>query len=91
MDAVIGERDRLHRRLARYGLPVLSGQANFPWFAAGPDTGTDRMVHALNTARIHIGHWAAEGIRLTVGRPEDEDAVLSVLAPAGKRPGPVSG
>ncbi|WNM33609.1 aminotransferase class I/II-fold pyridoxal phosphate-dependent enzyme [Streptomyces sp. Li-HN-5-11] len=86
VDAVIRERERLHRRLATYGLPVLPSQANFLWLAAGPDTGTDRTVHALNTARIHIRHWPAEGIRLTVGRPEDGDAVLSVLAPAGSGP-----
>ncbi|MEU6097639.1 aminotransferase class I/II-fold pyridoxal phosphate-dependent enzyme [Streptomyces sp. NPDC047079] len=84
VDAVISERERLHRRLARYGLPVLPSQANFLWLASGPDTGTDQRAHALNTARIHVRHWPGEGIRLTVGHPQDGDAVLSAVAPVGR-------
>ncbi|MFF3909623.1 aminotransferase class I/II-fold pyridoxal phosphate-dependent enzyme [Streptomyces sp. NPDC001848] len=81
VDAVIGERERLHRRLTRYGLPVLPSQANFLWLPAGPGSGTDHAAHTLDTARIQVRHWAGQGVRLTVGRPEDGDAVLSALAP----------
>ncbi|WP_265562624.1 histidinol-phosphate transaminase [Streptomyces hygroscopicus] len=85
VDDVIVERERLYHRLAGLGLPVLPGQANFLWLATGPDRDTHHAAAAaLDTARIHARPWPGEGIRLTVGRPADGDAVVSALSPLGK-------
>ncbi|MGX4694624.1 aminotransferase class I/II-fold pyridoxal phosphate-dependent enzyme [Streptomyces sp. JNUCC 63] len=86
IDAVVAERERLHRRLTDLGHSVPASHANFLWLATEPGTGTDHQA-ALSAAGVRARHWPGEGTRLTVGRPADSDAVVSALAgPATCRP-----
>ncbi|MFJ9541283.1 histidinol-phosphate transaminase [Streptomyces sp. NPDC101225] len=78
VDTVIAERDRLHDRLLQHGWHIRPGHANSVWLAA-PDP-VDDAAAALTAARIHARHYPGEGLRLTIGSREANDAVLAALA-----------
>src|SRR3712207_1108764 len=75
--AVVGERDRLTGELRDRGLDVSDSQANFIWLPLGEQT-TD-VAAALEARAVITRPFAGEGIRVTVGTPEEDDVFLAAL------------
>lgn len=78
VDTVVAERERLRRELVSFGWRVRPGHANSVWLAA-PDP-VDEGAAALTDAGVQVRHYPGEGLRLTVGDRNANDAVLTALA-----------
>ncbi|MGW2831632.1 histidinol-phosphate transaminase [Streptomyces sp. NPDC001286] len=78
VDTLIAERERLHHQLVQRGWHIPPGHANSVWLAA-PDP-VDVAAAALTAARVQARHYPGEGLRLTVGSRQANDAVLAALA-----------
>src|SRR4051794_6322544 len=75
--AVVAERDRLTAALRERGIDVPDSQANFVWLPLGDET-TD-VAAALESRAVITRPFAGDGIRVTVGTPEEDDAFLAAL------------
>jgi histidinol-phosphate aminotransferase len=75
--AVAAERDRLTAALRDRGLDVADSQANFVWLAVGEEAA--RLAAALEARAVITRPFAGEGVRVTVGSPEEDDAFLAAL------------
>jgi histidinol-phosphate aminotransferase len=73
-DALVAERSRVVAALRDAGFALPPTQANFVWLPLGPRT-TDFVAQAAN-ARIVVRPYGADGVRVTVGAPEENDALL---------------
>ena len=62
------------RRAARRRVPLPPSQANFVWLPLGPRT-TDFVEQAAD-ARIVVRPYGADGVRVSIGAPEENDALL---------------
>lgn len=74
----VAERDRVTRRLRALGYDVPDSQANFVWLPLGDDS-ADFAVHCL-TGRVVVRPFFGEGVRVTIGLPEENDALLALVA-----------
>ncbi|MCZ2817039.1 histidinol-phosphate transaminase [Modestobacter sp. VKM Ac-2984] len=85
--AVTTERARLTGALRERGLSVADSQANFVWLPLGERAA--EVAAALEARAVITRPFAGEGIRVTVGTPEEDDVFLGALddvltsAPAG--------
>ncbi|MFI5569003.1 aminotransferase class I/II-fold pyridoxal phosphate-dependent enzyme [Streptomyces sp. NPDC051740] len=75
VEAVVKERDRLTGAPA---VPVTPSEANFVWLPLGERT--TAFTEACARAGIDVRAFPGAGVRLTVGTPEANDAVLRVAA-----------
>jgi histidinol-phosphate aminotransferase len=75
--AVVAQRDRLTGALRERGLDVADSQANFVWLPLGE--GTAEVAAALEARAVITRPFAGEGIRVTVGTPEEDDVFLAAL------------
>jgi histidinol-phosphate aminotransferase len=75
--AVITERDRLTAALRERGMDVSDSQANFVWLPVG-EQALD-LAAALEARAVITRPFAGEGIRVTVGTPEEDDVFLAAL------------
>ncbi|SFL90849.1 histidinol-phosphate transaminase [Geodermatophilus ruber] len=75
--AVVAERGRLTAALRERGFDVADSQANFVWLPVGEQTA--ELAAALEARAIITRPFAGEGIRVTVGTPEEDDALLAAL------------
>jgi histidinol-phosphate aminotransferase len=75
--AVVTERDRLTAALRERGLDVADSQANFVWLPLGERTA--EVAAALEARAVITRPFAGEGIRVTVGLPEEDDVFLAAL------------
>src|SRR3954465_15005791 len=75
--AVVTERDRLTAALRDRGLDVSDSQANFVWLPVGEQTVA--LAAALESRAVITRPFAGEGIRVTVGTPEEDDVFLAAL------------
>jgi histidinol-phosphate aminotransferase len=75
--AVTAERERLTAALRERGLEVSDSQANFVWLPVGERTG--ELAAALEARAVITRPFAGEGIRVTVGTPEEDDVFLAAL------------
>jgi histidinol-phosphate aminotransferase len=75
--AVVAERARLTDALRQRGFDVSDSQANFVWLPTGERT-TD-LAAALESRAVITRPFAGDGIRVTVGAPEEDDAFLAAL------------
>lgn len=73
-DAVVAERSRVTAGLREAGYTVAPSQANFVWLPLGPRT-SDFVARAAD-ARIVVRPFAPDGVRITIGAPEENDALL---------------
>jgi histidinol-phosphate aminotransferase len=73
-DAVVAERSRVSAGLREAGFALPPSQANFVWLPLGPRT-QDFVARAAD-ARIVVRPFAPEGVRVTIGAPEENDALL---------------
>jgi len=75
--AVVTERDRLTAALRERGLVVADSQANFVWLPVGERTAS--LAAALEARAVITRPFAGEGIRVTVGTPDEDDVFLAAL------------
>ena len=75
--AVVAERDRLTAALRERGLDVADSQANFVWLPVGEEAAA--LAAALEARAVITRPFAGEGIRVTVGTPEEDDLFLVAL------------
>jgi histidinol-phosphate aminotransferase len=75
--AVTAERERLTAALRERGLEVAGSQANFVWLPLGERTA--EVAAALESRAVITRPFAGEGIRVTVGTPEEDDVFLEAL------------
>jgi histidinol-phosphate aminotransferase len=73
-DALVAERVRVSAALREAGFSLPPSQANFVWLPLGPRT-ADFVQQATN-ARIVVRPYGADGVRVSVGAPEENDALL---------------
>ncbi|WP_421843462.1 pyridoxal phosphate-dependent aminotransferase [Mycobacterium sp.] len=73
-DAVVAERTRVSAELRAAGFAVPTSQANFVWLPLA--AGTPRFVEQAADARIVVRPYGSDGVRVTVGAPEENDALL---------------
>ncbi|WP_405994788.1 aminotransferase class I/II-fold pyridoxal phosphate-dependent enzyme [Streptomyces sp. NBC_00986] len=70
------ERDRVHRALTELGYRVPGSEANFHWLPLGEDNG--RFVEFCADNGVSVREIAGAGVRVTVGTPEANDAVIEL-------------
>ena len=76
--AVVAERDRVLAALLAQGWQVPDPQGNFVWLATGPATAE---LAARAAARgLLVRPFAGEGLRISIGTPAANDAVLALTA-----------
>ncbi|SNR99822.1 histidinol-phosphate aminotransferase [Geodermatophilus pulveris] len=75
--AVTAERERLAAELRGRGLEVSDSQANFVWLPVGEQAAD--LAAALESRAVITRPFAGEGIRVTVGTPEEDDVFLDAL------------
>ena len=73
-DAVVAERSRVAAGLRDAGYTLPPSQANFVWLPLGPRT-LD-FVEQAAIARIVVRPYGTDGVRVTIGAPEENDALL---------------
>jgi histidinol-phosphate aminotransferase len=78
VDSVVAERDRLLTGLRAQGWDVPDAQGNFVWLATGERT-VALAAHAAARGLL-LRPFAGEGVRISVGTPEANDAVLALAA-----------
>ena len=78
VDALAAERDRIVAALASQGWVLPDAQANFVWFPLGPRSSA--FAEACAAAGLAVRTFEGEGVRVTVGEPQANDALLSVAA-----------
>jgi histidinol-phosphate aminotransferase len=75
--AVVAERGRLTDALRDRGLEVSDSQANFVWLPFGERALP--VAAALEARAVITRAYAGDGIRVTVGTPEEDDVFLAAL------------
>ncbi|RBY93207.1 histidinol-phosphate transaminase [Blastococcus sp. TF02A-30] len=75
--AVVEERGRLTAALRERGLEVSDSQANFVWLPVGEQAAP--LAAALEARAVITRPFAGEGVRVTIGAPEEDDAFLAAL------------
>jgi histidinol-phosphate aminotransferase len=73
-DALVAERARVSAELLAAGFELPPSQANFVWLPLGPRT--PDFVEQAADARIVVRPYGADGVRVSVGAPEENDALL---------------
>jgi histidinol-phosphate aminotransferase len=75
--AVTGERARLTAALRERGFDVADSQANFVWLPVGEQTAP--LAAALEARAVITRPFAGEGVRISIGAPDENDALLAAL------------
>jgi histidinol-phosphate aminotransferase len=73
-DALVAERTRVGAALRDAGFALPPTQANFVWLPLGPRT-LDFVKQAAD-ARIVVRPYGTDGVRVTIGAPDENDALL---------------
>ena len=73
-DAVVAERARVSAALRDAGFTVPPSQANFVWLPLAERT-LDFVEQAAD-ARVVVRPYGSDGVRVTIGAPEENDALL---------------
>ncbi len=82
-DRIRSERQRLCGSLTELGLTMLPSQSNFLLATVPSDPGADAVYERLKARRILVRYFNTPGLddklRITVGTPEQNDALLAAL------------
>ncbi len=76
VDALVAERGRVLAGLVAQGWAVPDPQGNFVWLATGERTG--RLAADAAAQGVLLRPFAGEGLRVSIGSPEANDALLAV-------------
>ncbi|WP_084038980.1 histidinol-phosphate transaminase [Demequina sp. NBRC 110053] len=79
VESVVTERVRVADALAGLGWNVPDAQGNFVWLPAGERTAEIAAALADAERPVLVRPFAGEGIRVTIGAPEENDALLAAL------------
>ena len=74
-DAVVAERTRVSETLRDAGFTLPPSQANFVWLPL--ETRTMDFVEQAADARIVVRPYGTDGVRVTIGAPDENDALLA--------------
>jgi histidinol-phosphate aminotransferase len=77
---IVAERARVVAALAADGWNLPDSQGNFVWIAAGDKTAELVAHFGAQPRPILVRPFAGEGVRITIGAPEENDAALFALA-----------
>ena len=80
IDEIVAERTRVVTALRTSGWRVTDSQGNFVWLRTGTDT--DRVNAAFIAERILARAFTGEGLRVTIGTPQQNDRFLAAAAAA---------
>jgi histidinol-phosphate aminotransferase len=83
VEAIVGERDRVHASLTGQGWQVPQAQGNFVWLSLGERT-LD-FAAATDEAGVMVRPFPGEGCRVSIGEPAANDVFLQVAASFGSR------
>ena len=75
---ITSERDRVTAAVSELGLAVPQSQANFFWLPLGERSDAFAAICAAHGVSVRC--FSAEGVRITVGLPADNDAVLEAAS-----------
>jgi histidinol-phosphate aminotransferase len=74
-DIIISERERVHATLAKWLPEVPSSQANFVWLPLRERSA--EFGQACEAHGLIVRPFAGDGVRVTIGTPEENDAFLA--------------
>lgn len=77
---IVRERERVYGALRELGYEIPETQANFVWLPLGDRTGAF-AEHALDH-KVVVRPFAGEGVRVTIGTPEENDVFLEAARTA---------
>jgi len=80
VQGIVAERARVVAALAADGWNLPDSQGNFVWIAAGDKTAELVAHFGAQHRPILVRPFAGEGVRITIGAPEENDAALFALA-----------
>lgn len=80
VEEVIAERTRVEDALDEAGWRIVRGHANFVWMPVGEAAGA--LSQRLEASGVVTRPFEGEGIRVTIGSPEENDRFLAVIGPA---------
>jgi len=80
VETIVAERDRVRTALLDAGWEVPDAQGNFVWLPAGERTGEIAAALAAREPAVLVRPFAGEGIRVSIGTREENDAMLDALA-----------
>ena len=76
----VAERERMVQELTSQGWNIPDSQGNFVWIAAGERT-ADLVAHfGAHSPAILVRPFMGEGVRISIGTPQENDAVIAALA-----------
>jgi histidinol-phosphate aminotransferase len=78
VESTVKERDRVRAAMLGQGWSVPPSEANFVWLRLGADTMD--FSAACDAAGVSVRPFAGEGARISIGSPEENDALLAVTA-----------
>ena len=76
VQTLVVERDRVTRALRAAGWTVPDSQANFVWLRLGAQT--PAFADACGAAGVMVRPFGDEGVRITIGTPEQNDRLLKI-------------
>jgi histidinol-phosphate aminotransferase len=79
-DLVVSERDRVLAAVREYVPGVPDSQANFVWLPLGD--GSAAFAAACEVERVIVRPFQGDGVRVTIGTPEENDAFLAATGKA---------
>lgn len=78
VESVLEERERVALALREQGWEVPQAQGNFVWLPLGDEA--PAFAQLADAAGLSVRPFAGEGVRITIGEPDANDAVLRVCA-----------
>ncbi|MCV7176770.1 histidinol-phosphate transaminase [Mycolicibacterium sphagni] len=75
-DAVVAERRRVCAALTELGYNFPPSQANFVWLPLTPEDTPHFVEQAAADARVLVRPYGTDGVRVTIGAPEENDVFL---------------
>jgi histidinol-phosphate aminotransferase len=76
VELTVKERERVRGALLVQGWTVPASEANFVWLRLGEDTMA--FSAACDAAGVSVRPFAGDGVRVSIGSPDDNDAFLAV-------------
>lgn len=89
VEATIAERTRVREALLARGLSVPEAHSNFVWLELGVDA--EKFGRWCMSQGVAVRAFADEGVRVTMGTPQDNDAFLKAVAGWDGVPGQTTG
>lgn len=84
VEAIVKERNRVRDALLAGGWTIPRTEANFVWLRLGEDTAP--FAEACEQSGIAVRPFAGEGVRVSIGMPEANDAFLAVAHQYTRQP-----